>query len=183
MKKEVYLNQWLEDRGYLQLEGDNPHSVGDMAAGTKAYSLIPGRIFLNLAGREQKGSVESGSQAESLKTEITEALLNLTDPDDGSRIIERVLKREDLYSGPYLEEAADLIAIPYDGYDLKANVRKPAITFKGDLVGMHTYNDASLFIKDQQVTAQDFSILDLAPTVLNMMELEPDSALEGRSLV
>ena len=183
VKKEVYLNQWLEDRGYLQLEGDEPHSVGDMGAETKAYSLIPGRIFLNLAGREQKGSVEPGIQAETLKAEIAEALLSLTDPDDGSRIIERVFKREDLYRGPYLEEAADLIAIPYDGYDLKANVRKPGITFKGDLVGMHTYNDAALFIKDRRIISQDFGILDLAPTILKMMELEPDAVLDGRPLV
>ncbi len=183
VKKEVYVNQWLEDEGYLKLKGDEPKNVMDMAEGTKAYSLIPGRIFLNLAGREENGSVQPGADAEAVKVELTEALLNMTDPDDGSKIIEQVVRREDLYEGPYTEEAADLIAIPYDGYDLKANVRQPSITFKGDLVGMHTFWDASLFIKDRQISAQDFSILDLAPTIFKMMEIEPPEKFDGNSLI
>lgn len=183
LKKEVYLNQWLEDRGYLKLKGDEPKSVMDMAEGTRVYSLIPGRLFLNLAGREEKGAVQSGTEAESLKAELTEALLNLTDPDDGSRIIETVLRREDLYNGPFFDDAADLIAIPYDGYDLKANVRMPSLTTKTALEGMHTFWDAALFIKDHEIRAQDFSILDLAPTIFNLMNLEPTEKFEGRTLL
>ena len=183
VKKEVYLNQWLEEKGYLQLEGEEPHSVADMGEQTKVYSLIPGRIFIHLEGREEKGTVPIGSQSEALKAEIAEALLNLTDPDDGSRIIERVVRREDLYSGPYLEEAGDLIAIPVDGYDLKANVRQPKITYKGDLVGMHTFHDAALFVKDRRITPEEFSIIDLAPTILKMMDLEPTQPLDGESLI
>lgn len=183
VKKEVYLNQWLEDNGYLQFQNDKTPTLRDMTTATRAYSMIPGRIFLNLAGREQRGSVQPGLQAEALKAEIAEAMLNLTDPDDGSRIIQRVVRREEIYSGPYLHEAADLIAIPFDGYDLKANLRQPKITFKGDLVGMHTYDDAMLFIKDHTIKARDFSILDLTPTILHMMELEPTEPLDGRSLL
>jgi predicted AlkP superfamily phosphohydrolase/phosphomutase len=182
LKKEVYLNQWLEDRGYLKLKGDDPKSVMDMAEGSRVYSLIPGRIFLNLAGREEKGVVQPGTEAESLKAELTEALLNLTDPDDGSRIIEKVVRREDLYHGPYAEEAADLIAVPFDGYDLKANVRTPSLTAKTELVGMHTFWDAALFIKDREIRAQDFSIVDLAPTIFKMMELEPPEKFDGGEL-
>jgi predicted AlkP superfamily phosphohydrolase/phosphomutase len=183
VKKEVYINQWLEDEGYLKLKGDEPKSVMDMDEGSRVYSLIPGRVYLNLAGREEKGIIEPGAPAEALKTELTEKLLNLTDPDDGSKIIEQVVRREDLYEGQYLEEAADLIAIPYDGYDLKANVRQPGITAKNELVGMHTYWDASLFIKDRQIKAQDFGIIDLTPTIFRMMEIEPKEKFEGGSLI
>lgn len=183
VKKEVYLNQWLEDRRYLKLHGDNPHSVADMGEGTKVYSLIPGRIFLNLKDREEKGTVASGSEAEALKAELSEGLLQMTDPDDGNRIVEKVVRREELYTGTYAEEAADLIAIPYDEYDLKANVRQPKITNKTELVGMHTFWDAALFIKDRQIKANDFGIIDLAPTIMNMMDMEPTPIMDGRSLI
>ncbi len=182
LKKEVYLNQWLEDHGYLKLKGDAPKSVMDMAEGSRVYSLIPGRIFLNLAGREEKGIVQTGTEAESLKAELTEALLALTDPEDGSKIIEKVMRREDLYEGHYAGEAADLIAIPNDGYDLKANVRTPSLTAKTELVGMHTFWDAALFIKDHEIRVEDFGIIDLAPTIFKMMELEPDVKFDGRAL-
>ncbi len=183
VKKEVYLNQWLEDRGYLKLKGEEPKSVVDLAPETRAYSLIPGRIFLNLVGREENGCVQPGSEAETLKGELSSALMEMTDPEDGNKIIERVVRREELYDGPYIDEAADLIAIPHDGYDLKANVRKPSITYKGELVGMHTFYDAALFIRDRQISAQDFGIIDLAPTVFNMMEVEPSETFDGSSLI
>ncbi|MCX6640519.1 MAG: alkaline phosphatase family protein [bacterium] len=182
VKKEVYVNQWLEDQGYLHFDAAQPRSVAEYSSKTRVYSLIPGRIFLNLAGREQKGSVQPGSQAETLKAEIAEALLTMTDPDDGACIIEKVVRREEIYSGPFLEEAADLIAIPYDGYDLKANVRKPSYTAKTELVGMHTFWDASLFIKDHSIAKPGFSIADLAPTILRMMDHEPSNPMDGRPL-
>jgi predicted AlkP superfamily phosphohydrolase/phosphomutase len=183
VKKEVYLNQWLEERGYLNLEGDAPKSVADLGADTKAYSLIPGRVFLNLEGREQHGSVSFGAQAEALKEEIAGALLEMTDPDDGSRIVEQVVRSEELYSGTYAAEAADLIAIPFDGYDLKANVRQPKITHKTELVGMHTFWDAALFIKDHRIGVNNAGIVDLAPTIMTLMDMEPTPNMDGRSLL
>lgn len=181
VKKEVYVNQWLEEKGYLQLQGGAPKSIMEMSPETRAYSLIPGRIFLNLEGREQKGSV-SKSAAEALKTELASALLEMTDPDDGSKIIKKVFRREDLYSGPFFEEAADLIAVPFDGYDLKANIRQPRFTNKTELVGMHTFHDAALFIKDHRIRKDEFGILDVAPTILKMMDFEADVELEGTPL-
>jgi len=182
VEKEVYVNQWLEEQGYLRLEGDAPNSVIDMDGRTRAYSLIPGRVFINLRDREQKGSV-SGSEAEAIKKELSKALLGMKDPENGKPIIEKVLQREELYSGPYFGEAADLVAVPYDGYDLKANVRQPQFTFKGDLVGMHTYNDAALFVKDRNLREGEFGIIDVAPSILNMMEVEDPVGMDGRSLI
>ena len=183
VKKEVYLNQWLEEQGFLQLEGASPKSVMDMGTATTAYSLIPGRIFLNLQGREQKGSVAPEPQAEAVNEKVTRALLEMTDPDTGERIIEKVLRREEIYAGPYFEEAADLVAVPFDGYDLKANVRQPKFTFKGDLVGMHTFDDAALFIKDHALPDRPISIADLAPTILKVMGLEALEKMDGESLL
>ena len=183
VKKEVYLNQWLEENGWLHLDGDKPKSVMDLNSKTKAYSLIPGRIFLNMAGREQKGAVNPGPEAEQIKKVLSLALLEMTNPDSGERIIQKVMAREELYSGPYFEEAADLIAIPYDGYDLKANVRQPGFTYKGDLVGMHTFDDAALFIKDRRPRDGEFSIMDIAPSILRMMEVEDPVRMDGRSLI
>jgi len=145
VKKEVYLNRWLEENGYLEFEGER--KLENISGSSKAYSLIPGRIFINLKGREERGSVDP-SDYEGLREELARRLVEeLRDPEDGSRIIARVYRREEIYSGPYLEEAADLIAFPEDGYDLKGKTDAESLTGRGRIVGMHTYEDAFLFVK------------------------------------
>jgi len=171
VKKEVYLNHWLEQEGYLKFEHPDPKHVGEMASESKAYSLIPGRIFIHLRGREEKGSVKR-EEYESMRDELSDRLLEMEDPDTGDRIIGKVHKREELYSGPYLEEAADLIAIPYDGYDLKGNVQPGKLTHKGELVGMHTYDDAAVFVKGLEFGEVDDKLWvgDVGRKVLEVFE-------------
>ena len=43
-------------------------------------------------------------------------------PKTEETILTKVIKREDIYHGPYLSRAADLVAVPKDGYDLKDNI-------------------------------------------------------------
>ena len=57
-------------------------------------------------------------------------------------MINQVLKREEIYSGPRLDQAADLILVPFDGYDLKGTVKQSRVFARTDLVGMHTWDDA-----------------------------------------
>ena len=149
LKKEVYLNLWLEREGYLSFRSEESKSLENIAPESKAYSLIPGRIFINLKGREEMGSVER-EDYEPLRDEIAKKLIEeLKDPEDGTPIVERVYRREEIYDGPYLEEAADLIAVPKTGYDLKGKVSVQELTGRGKIVGMHTYDDAFLFVKGE----------------------------------
>src|SRR6056297_1153192 len=87
IKKEVQLNYWLEEKGYLKYSKarDEVESVADMSKESKAYSLLPGRIYINRNGREEMGSVEAEEYFE-LREKIKEELLNLTD-EAGKQII------------------------------------------------------------------------------------------------
>ena len=185
MKKEVFLNHWLQREGWLKFRGEAPKSVKDIHQESKAYSLIPGRIYVNLAGRESSGSVRFPDEYERIRAEMKGALLGMRDPDSGERIIEKVFKREELYRGPHYNEGPDLVAIPRNGYDLKGNLDKKELTYKGPLVGMHTYDDAFLFIKDVEVRRGDnqFGVMDVMPTILELMEVSPPEDLDGQALV
>lgn len=185
VKKEVYLNYWLEKEGYLLFNQGIPVSLKEMSPATLAYSLVPGRVFINLKGREAMGQVEPDGEYETIRKEIREGLLTLTDPDTGEKIIDRVWLRDEIYDGPFFPQAADLIAIPHDGYDLKGNLNQLALTFLGDLVGMHTYDDASLFIKNREIVPKDnqLGITDLFPTLVSMMNLPVPEGIDGRSLI
>lgn len=183
IKKEVFTNYWLENEGYLRFSKEKPSSLKDMSPETKVYSLIPGRFFVNLKGREQFGSVEPGADYEQLRDELIQRLTTMTDPETGEKIIRRVYKREEIYSGPCFEQAADVIADPYDGYDLKANLNQEQLALKGSLEGMHTYDDASLYIRNRQIKADSLWVADLMPTILSLSEVNIPEHVDGKVVV
>jgi predicted AlkP superfamily phosphohydrolase/phosphomutase len=185
--KEVYVNCWLMDQGWLKLR----HAPPDRAKGldeidptSVAYSLDPGRVFIRVRGREKQGCVAPGAEYEALRDEIAAAALELRDPDSGAPFFQAAFKREELYHGPYLEQAADLILAPHDGYDPKGPLYKEALAYKGDeLVGMHTYDDAMLYLGGRSVPQTRFSVLNVMPTILDLMEVPQPPGLDGRSLL
>ena len=172
-KKELYLNKWLEDEGYLKFDKPDPKSVEEMSPGTIAYSLIPGRIFINLKGREQYGSV-SPEDYEKYRDEIISKLSGLKDPETGDPVISRVYKREDIYDGDYLDEVADLIAISPDGIDIKGNVKKDKLLERGFISGMHTYDDAFLYVKSDLPEINVTGIRDCFNLVTEIMGVNKD---------
>jgi predicted AlkP superfamily phosphohydrolase/phosphomutase len=183
IKKEVFLNYWMKENGWLKFKNSSPRGLNDMDSGTRAYSLIPGRIFVNLKGRETNGTVQSGKEYESVRNELIESLPSMSDPDTKDKIVEKVYRREELYSGPYFENAPDLVAVPYDGYDLKGNLDQNTLTGNSPLVGMHTFDDAMIYISGNSIKRQDFSIIDVMPTILEKMNMRIPEDVDGRSLL
>jgi len=187
IKKEVYVNRWLMDQGWLKLRAippDRKKGLDEIDLSSVAYSLDPGRVFIRLRGREKEGPVAPGAEYESLRDEIARAALDLRDPDDGEPIFQAAFKREDLYHGPYLQQAADLVLAPYDGYDPKGPLYKETLTFKGEeLVGMHTFDDAMLYVGGRHIPQTRFSVLKVMPTILDLMGLPQPPTLDGGSLL
>ena len=122
-RRGVHLNTWLLEHGFLALKpGVRPgEEAGDLLrqvdwGRTRAYALGLGGIYLNLKGREGQGIVPP-DEAEALKAELAGGLTGLTDPDHpGKLAIRRVVPREEVYRGPYLAEAPDLLVDFAEGY-------------------------------------------------------------------
>jgi len=183
IKKEIYLNRYLVEAGLLKFKTAAPKCLRDMHAESLAYSLIPGRIFINLQGREPKGMV-APERYEWAREKVTKALLELKDSDYGAPIIREVIKRENIFHGECLSAAADLMAIPDDGYDLKGDVTKTVLGEKTALTGMHTFDDALFFIRRRQIKPGQKKIWigDIAPTILKLMKLPVPADMDGVAL-
>ena len=65
-------------------------------------------IHWNLRGREPHGVLEPSDVPRAF-SELTSALLSLRDPWSGRPVVTRVWQREELYRGPYVERAPDLL--------------------------------------------------------------------------
>ena len=186
LRYEVYVNTWLAQKGWLTLPDPKPERVQlqDVGPSCAVYSLDPGRVYINLQGREPAGTVPA-SEYESWRTRVAEAAMaELRDPETGAPMLEQVLRREEIYHGPGLERAADLILVPRYGYDLKGALGRPALTFKGEaLVGMHTYDDAMIAVRNRPIAHSGFGIVDATATVLALMGVEAPAGLDSRSVL
>jgi predicted AlkP superfamily phosphohydrolase/phosphomutase len=173
IRREVQVNRWLEEQGWLVLKDRTDPRAGLRnvdPARSKAYSLIPGRIYLNLAGREGGGTVAPGAESETLRREIGERVLAWRDPDGGAPVVRAVLSREALYRGPRAADGPDLLAHPADGYDLKGRFAVDRVFENGALTGMHTFGDAFLLSADAPLPdREDLAVTDVHGILCGML--------------
>jgi len=161
IEQEVYLNVWLEKKGYLKFENSPPKSLIEITESSQAFALDPNRIYLNLKEKFPKGCVRT-SEKESLKNEIKKELEKLE--YKGRKVVRKVFNVEEVYSGPYLSKGPDLIVLSEYGFDMKGSIKKKEVFGRTNLQGMHTWDDAFFWAKRNW--GQDLSISDLAEIIM-----------------
>lgn len=183
LKKEVYLNAWLKEEGLLKLKKDPPQSFDDIDPDSKAFVLDPSRVYINLKGAMPQGCVEPGAEYENLVATISEGFLSLKDGADSGPIISRVFKKEELYAGPLMVKAPDLVLWSTPGYDLKGSITKDELLGRGKFTGMHTFDDALLYLRGQTILKSKPHIQDVAPTILKFLEVPIPEHMNGTALI
>ncbi len=143
IKTEVYLNRWLHENGYLKFNKDQPETIMDIGPGSTAFAMDPSRIYVNLKGKYPLGTIDA-SDYERVRQEIRHGLEALTF-EDGSKIAKKIYFKEELYQGPNVDRAPDLVVLSRHGYDLKGKVSSKAVFGRTNLVGMHTQDDAFFY--------------------------------------
>ena len=130
VKKEVFLNTWLEDKGYLKYTDAQNKNFFTIAPDSLCFSLAPGRIYF-VAGHNREEMVRHIKQ-EILKINI----------EYGDNIIKDVVSKEELFQGRYSSNGPELLIIPDKGYDFKGEFGNPEVFMKRHFTGMHTFEDA-----------------------------------------
>jgi len=178
----VNCNQFLADEGWLSYDGDDHDSLTDIDDETRAYSLIPGRFYLNLEGREPNGVVPE-DEYEATREELIEDLESLTGPD-GRQVCRRIVKGEDAFDGAHDDIAPDLVVIPADGFDLKSGFSgKEAVFTEGPRNGMHKFENSLLYATDPDLDLADANLFDVTPTILDLLDVDADAEFDGESLL
>jgi len=206
-RKAVNLNTWLVQEGYmvLQAQGAQPgeKKLDDLFGGgefwenvdwsrTRTYAMGLGQIYFNLRGREARGIVSPGAEAKQLADELSARLLTMTDPDDATKIVTAVYKRDDVYSGAFIQNASDLQVGMADGYRVSWQTTlggsPPGIVYpnmkkwSGDHGGYDFASTAGVLITNRPVNAQTPSIMDIAPTVLKFFGVQIPGDIDGKPL-
>jgi predicted AlkP superfamily phosphohydrolase/phosphomutase len=164
---------------------------------TKAFSIgYFGDIRINVKGREPQGTVNPGAEYEGLREELIAKLEAMKDPDTGEKMVEKVYKREDLYRGSQVHKTSDLI-IKWNDYQYKSRINleiddkvsasrimiDPSKDSK--MSSIHRlYGVFMAYGKDikQGVKLQGAHIMDLAPTVLYLLNEPIPDCMDGKVL-
>jgi hypothetical protein len=191
----VNLNAWLLANGYLFLKDEGSASAEWLHdvdwARTRAYALGLSGLFLNVRGREAVGCVEEGEAAERLRHELCARLSGLPDGDDGAVAIERAVATRDVYSGPYRDEAPDLLIGYAKGYRASWAGAKGVVA--GAVIedntkawsGDHCVDPAvvpGVLFCSRPIPRSDPGLVDLAPTILGIFGLAAPAHMDGRDL-
>lgn len=235
--KDVYLNNWLHEQGWLEFKHQSPATVGFRGllrrlgltrdAGWKFFSprnlarikeLFPflvhwvpepvttmaeavdwehtqaysfgyiGQIYINLQGREPQGTVAPGEEYDHLLEQIRDTLREWKDPDDGRPVVDAVYRKDELYSGPYVDNAPDLCLIMRDvsyvthmGQEFisRSTLGPPLHT------GTHRLDGLFMALGDAVrpgVWIEKASLADVAPTILYLLDVPVPLDLDGRVL-
>ena len=185
--KNVYSFDSVLKRMFLSF-----HNVDWQASRAYSFGRHYGSLFLNVKGREPHGSVAPGAEYERTRDEIAEKLLAWRDPELGRPLISRAIRREEIWHGPRLEEAPDLILLPEDDADIFYGLSDFGSSRIWDETyrysGMH--RDNGLFMaagsnvraSSSSPAFPDAAIVDLAPTILYLLDQEIPADMDGEVL-
>jgi predicted AlkP superfamily phosphohydrolase/phosphomutase len=208
-RRGVNYNTWLVENGFMTLRpgtrgGKSLEDLFDRGelgeffkyvdwSRTKAYAMGLGNIYINLLGREPKGSVAPGREYEDVRDSIVKKLAALVDPETGERPVTRVLRREEIYSGYDPRIVPDLRPANSEhyrvGWQTALGEVPPRViednlkAWSGDHCSVDPEVVPGVLFSNVKFTEDDPWIGDIHPTVLALLGIPYGEGLDGRSLV
>lgn len=148
---------------------------------TLAIGLHEGPIYIN------KHYFKNIASYNNFTNKLVSELDNVT--FNGEKLLKKIYRKEELYSGQYVDKAPDIVLLANDGYCISGNYSKRLLTnanleankwkAKNDLMGIflaygHDFRES--------YEINDIKILDLAPTILHLMGVPVSEDMDGKVL-
>jgi predicted AlkP superfamily phosphohydrolase/phosphomutase len=197
-QRGVDLNAWLMSHGYLKLKNDALSSSKIYLrevdwSQTRAYAIGLAGIFINQAGRESQGIVQTGAEKRQLAQEIAAKLTGIRDPRSDKIAVHEAMLREKVYEGPYTDAAPDIIVGYAHGYRVswETAVGKTSTevfcdntkAWSGDHCVHPDLVPGVLFTSLKFTQERPACIVDIAPTTLELLGVKTPAYMDGRSLL
>ncbi|MCA9871130.1 MAG: alkaline phosphatase family protein [Anaerolineae bacterium] len=161
---------------------------------TQAYALgTMGNIYFNRRGREPEGIVAPGAEADALAQRLMRDLYGLHDPATGQPVFHEIYRAAELYSGPALADAPDVIGVKQSRYHVVTadwqggdDIVVPlggALHFVSDQSGQHEL--AGILMASgpdvlQGQTVENAHLVDVAATILYALDEPIPASMDSR---
>ena len=195
-RRSFNLNTWLKESGYHTLinpwkQGREDLFMNTNWSRTKAYSFGLNSLYINQKGREAEGAVNPGPEKEALVREIAHKLENFRDPKTGERPVLRAYIAKDVYQGPYVDIAPDIIVGYNHGY--RTSWAAPLGRISKEIVedntekwsGDHCMDPEvvpGIILTNRKIKAKSPALHDLMPTILKIFGAEIPKEIKGKPI-
>lgn len=190
----VRINAYLHQKGYLEWQPaprteEDQRREKSMFANlnwekTIAYCRTPSSNGITIRVRTNPGETGIHEQDyDALRERLISDLEALRDPGTGERIIPGIFKREDVFAGPAMLEAPDLLLKLRDCGFVSIKNKLPVVEQRDQIAGTH-HPDGVFFACgpgiDRGKEIEPMQIADVAAILLHSLGLKIPSDFEGR---
>ncbi len=173
-------------RGTLKTDVD---STIDWSKTKAFFASIPTQgIFINVNKSGVDGIVNPGREYNELREFIKEKLYEIKDPDTGEPVVQKVMFREEIYTGPEMDLAPDILFISHDyGYLGRQlfGAKKWIETSENLANGFHRMNGVFMALGKhvrEGYKVEGAGLEDIAPTILHTMGFPVPDDMDGKVL-
>ncbi|MBI4286098.1 MAG: alkaline phosphatase family protein [Chloroflexi bacterium] len=152
------------------------------------YPFSSDGLKVNLRKRDPKGIVQSGNEYDSLLTYVIDKLNELRHPETGEKVFSHVFRRDEIYHGPYVKNALDIVFELQDNWllgNFSDQVISTHLAEDGYWSGKHA--PSGIFLAwgpdiKQGTKIDGADVTDVTPTILHLMGLPVSENMDGRVL-
>jgi predicted AlkP superfamily phosphohydrolase/phosphomutase len=165
----------------LHIDWDRTVAYLSDLSGIKAYSY--GGIKI------EQGKIESPLAYEEVRDLLIRRLSEMCDPNTGEEYVKWICRREDLYSGEYILRYPDLVFRLQDKYGAGWSVGDSLYgRSHSHSIQPGSHNDETpvfflLNLQGRDCAGQDMTLMDVAPTLLDLLGIDGEFDFEGSSIV
>jgi len=196
-RRSFNLNTWLKEYAYHSLinewrQGESSLFLNTDWSKTKAYALGLNGLYINQKGREAQGIVSDGAEKEMLVREIARKLENFKDPKTGDKPVLRAFISKDVYKGPYVKDAPDIILGFNFGYRISWSSplgRMPKNIMEDNTEkwsGDHCMAPEvipGILLMNRKIKSDFPALYDLAPTILKIFGIKKPPEMIGNPVI
>ena len=151
---------------------------------TRAFSYgYMGKIFLHQQGKYAQGIVTPGRGYKRLRQEIIERLRKLKAPDTGQPVVGKIFSCEEIYQGPKLKTAPDIIFLSSkQGFMFYGNFGEDWFSKPKQRVADHNLEGIYILRSSQAKAGRgpQIRMIDIAPTLLYLHNLAVPESMDGQ---
>lgn len=143
LKQNVYVNALMRDAGLLRFDKPDPSGVKDISPEARAFALEPSRIYVHAKDKYPQGAV-AGPEREAVLHDVVDLFTDLT--YNGQQVIRRVFHKEEIYDGPLMDRAPDLVLLAEPGFNLSASFKATKHFGVDIFTGKHARDNAIFLV-------------------------------------
>jgi len=191
------LNTWLKESGYHKLVDDRRQADTSLFENTdwsrsRAYGIGLNGLYVNRRGREKQGIVAAGAEADNLVREIARKLEEVVDPATGERAILKAYVAKDVYQGPYVDQAPDIIL----GFNrgIRISWQSPLGSFHKEIFENNTQKWSGdhmsaaevipgIVLANREIISDSPALFDLTATILGAFGIASTEGMIGKNVL